>query len=135
VADMQSTSSCLLRLPDGRLVFQRRTKDAPVSPLMLSLFGGHIESHEKALHALRREVSEETSLDIKHLHVRHMGTYRQKDADGLMNLYVVDIKSPEFQVYEGLRQESYRLDEALTRDDLHPNTRYILEMYQDLGGR
>jgi 8-oxo-dGTP pyrophosphatase MutT (NUDIX family) len=133
MTDTHSTSGCLLQLPDGRFVFQRRTKDAPISPGLLSLFGGHIEQGEKPLHALRRELSEETSLDAGHIHVHHAGTYRSREAGkGLMNLYVALIKTPEFKVLEGKGHETYSLREALGRDDIDPDARYVMEAYQAL---
>ena len=47
-----------INLPDGRLVFQRRTDDAQWFPGMLCFFGGHIEHGENANRAAKRELEE-----------------------------------------------------------------------------
>ncbi len=134
MSDTPNTAACLLALPNGKFVFERRTKDAPISAHMLSLFGGHLERGELALHAVRREMSEETSLDVKHLRVTHIGRFHSNNREADMDLYVAHILTPDFKVFEGERDEVYGLDEVLARHDLDPDARQIIETYKELSG-
>ncbi|HET7827690.1 MAG TPA: NUDIX hydrolase [Candidatus Saccharimonadales bacterium] len=132
MTDTKNVSCCLLKLPNGKFVFQRRTKDAPVEAYKLDLFGGHIEIREGALHALRREIAEETSLDVKHIKVHRIGTFRSQDSPPIeLHSYLAHITKPDFKVFEGLREEVYGLDEVLARSDVDPHTRLILEKYRE----
>jgi len=130
--DTANTAACLLALPNGKFVFERRTKDAPISAHMLDLFGGHLQSGETALHGVRREMAEETSLDVKHLHVRHIGKFHSHQREADMDIYITHILTPDFKVFEGEREEVYGLDEVLARHDLDPDTRQVLEVYKEL---
>ncbi|HEU5121430.1 MAG TPA: NUDIX domain-containing protein [Candidatus Saccharimonadales bacterium] len=58
-----------LTLPNGDVVLQRRDRKTNVSPGMLGLFGGHIEAGESPEEAMKRELSEETSLDVSGLSI------------------------------------------------------------------
>lgn len=135
MSDTTDVSVCLLELPNGKFVFERRTKDAPISAHKLSLFGGHLQGSETALHGVRREMSEETSLDVKHLHVKHMGSYpsaRIKNAN--MSLYIAKISKPDFKVFEGEDREVYGIDEVLARSDVDPDARQLITKYQETYG-
>jgi len=132
MADTPNTAACLLALPDGKFVFERRTKDAPVSASMLSLFGGHLEVGESDLHAVRREMSEETSLDISDLHVKHIGRFRSAIRKADMDLYIAHVTSQNFKVFEGERPEVYGIDEVLSRGDLDPDARQVITKYKEL---
>lgn len=102
---------------------------------MLDLFGGHIEAGEGALHALRREIAEETSLDIKHISVHHIGTFRSGVLSRIeLHAYLAHITKPDFKVFEGIRDEVYGLNEALARPDVEPHTKLILKKYRELTG-
>ena len=116
----------LLRLPDGRLVFQRRGAEAPTSPNLLGLFGGHVENQETADDAVVRELREETSLDVSKLKFKKLGA---SDIDNRQFFfYQTDIKDAGFEVYEGERAEIYSDVEAASRDDLTKSSRMALEL-------
>lgn len=61
-----------LTLPNGDVVLQRRDKKTNVSPGMLGLFGGHIEAGESPEEAMKRELAEETSLDVSRLTIDYV---------------------------------------------------------------
>lgn len=122
-------SCCLLELPDGRLVFQRRS-DAKASPFLLDFYGGHQEPGESHLQTVKRELAEETSIDVNHLHIEYIGQYTYKPMNSTAYFYKAKIKSPHFKTYEGLWEEAYTLKEALARDDLTPDTIALLEHYK-----
>jgi len=123
----------LLDLGNGEYVFQRRDMDAPTSPGLISFFGGSVEEGEDADGAIRRELGEETSLDIGSLAVDHVlstdylrqGTNVQQHAD----LFRVMIQNADFEVYEGVGSEVYDLTSLLARDDVAPSTRHITGLY------
>ena len=121
----------MLILPDGKLVFQRRTSDAAISAHKLDFFGGHHEGHESDIETAKRELSEETSLRVEHLRIRYVGRCKNPDTGTAMHLYIAHIKSPHFKVYEGEREEVYSLEEALKRSDIDPDTRVVLEKYEE----
>lgn len=113
----------LLTLPDGRLVLQRRTDDAPVAPGLLGLFGGHVEDGETPEQAMRRELAEETSIDVDSLAItggQEMFVPASAGFELDRNFYVYEsaIASDRFQVFEGAGAETYTVDEVLARDDV-----------------
>ena len=128
---MSSVSCCLLILPSGKLVFQRRTSDAVISAHKLDFFGGHHEGHESDIETARRELGEETSLRPELMEVKYAGRCENRDAGTHMHLYTAHIKSPHFKVYEGEREEAYSVEEALKRSDIDPDTRVVLEKYKE----
>jgi 8-oxo-dGTP pyrophosphatase MutT (NUDIX family) len=127
-----------LELPDGRIVVQRRGKEAPVSPGLLGFFGGHIEKGEEPLQAATRELKEETSLNFKDL--EFIATYTiDKDTLNRLrrrsslakdeyqyNLFKLKIDKPNFQVYEGVGAEVYSLQELRKREDTTVSTDYAV---------
>ena len=130
---MKKISAILLKLPDGRIVMNRRDKDAPTSQNLLSFFGGHIEDGESPLIAAQRELHEETSIDIDNLKFKHEFALEipdRKDPSKVgiyYNLFSVNIESAEFDVFEGVGSETYTLHDLVKRDDLSFTTRVALE--------
>lgn len=118
-----------ISLPDGRLVFQRRTDDAPTSAGLLGFFGGHIDQGEDPETAAYRELNEETSIKPPRALV-YSGRYVVATAGGEekeAHLYDIAVDDMEFEVYEGVRAEAYSLEEALQRSDLASTVRLILD--------
>jgi len=130
---MVQITHALLVLKDGRFVFQRRTKDAKVNPGMLGFFGGHIEKGETPVEALKRELREETSLNVKKLAITPIAGYGisndilNANDDRNFHLFRVEIPNSKFEVYEGDAAEAYSREEALARSDLLKSVRYALE--------
>lgn len=118
-----------LSLPDGKVALQRRDAKAPTAPNKLSFFGGHVERGEPPDEAMRRELNEETSLDIAHLDVQRVGELDLTSEDGTESrfyTYRASIPNADFTVYEGIGTEVYSIEEALARDDIVPSVRYAL---------
>jgi 8-oxo-dGTP diphosphatase len=113
---MKRTVSVVFITKSGKVVLQRRTKDHPTKPGMLTLFGGHIEADETPDQTIAREISEETSLPELTL---------AKIAE--QHVYIAEIEDTPFEVYEGAGAESLSIEEALKRDDITLSTRYALE--------
>lgn len=120
----------LLRLPDGSYVFQRRDPDAPSSPNALAFFGGHIEGRESPEVAIRRELAEETSIDVSKLKFECLGK-KHFEPDHLPRRVVIyfraDIGTADFEVREGQGAEVYTLAEALARDDINSRLKSIMK--------
>ncbi len=131
---MVEIAVAVLRLPDGRIVFQRRGIEAPTSAGLLGLFGGHVEPEDTgSQQTIIRELDEEISLDIASLSPQYINSF-EYDADVgkgpnhyKFSAYEVAVPTEKFEVYEGVGSEVYTRDEALTRDDLTISARHILE--------
>lgn len=118
-----------LTLPDGRLVFQRRTEDAPTSPGLLGFFGGHLEEGEKAYDGAKRELGEETSIKNT-TGLALWGRFTTISPEGdprKVHVYGLAVTTADFDIYEGAGVEVYALKEVLARDDVALNLRLILE--------
>ncbi len=116
-------------LPDGRVVLQRRTLDAPINAGLLGHFGGHVETGETFDQAIRRELAEETSLPIDELAIKPL-LYFVVDREGKLveyHPYEIMINDMSFDVYEGEKAEAYTVQEALERDDLTSSVKYMLQ--------
>lgn len=129
-------SACiLLTLPDERVVFQRRTDDAPTSPNKLGVFGGGVEAGETDREAAERELGEETDLKLAGVAIRHLGNYKTWDTDHgseIVSLFEADVPSARFEVYEGKGAEVYALNRAMQRDDMVLTLRWALEHHIQL---
>ena len=119
------------RLPDGRFVFQRRTGSAPINAGLLGHFGGHVEEGESFDEAIRRELSEETSLPIKELVIKPLDHFVVDREGKLVEYHPYDIliQDLDFEVYEGAGAEAHVADEALDRSDLTSSVRHMLETF------
>ncbi len=119
----------LLVLPDGKVILQRRDGKAQVAPNKLAFFGGHVEQGEPPDQAMRRELGEETSLDVANLDIRQVNELDLTSQDGTevhFYTYRADIPNSDFEVYEGIGAEVYSTGDALVRDDIVPSVRYAL---------
>jgi 8-oxo-dGTP pyrophosphatase MutT (NUDIX family) len=126
----------LLKLPTGQYVFQRRSKNAPTSPNLAGLFGGHLEEGESPQQAVKRELVEETSLDVKKISLEKLSDKIIHYADGPSRHFYYFrgyIDASEFEVYEGDGAEVYNLDEARKRKDMTISTQHILKELADNG--
>lgn len=124
---MKQVVVALLKLPTGEYVFQRRTNDAPVNAGLIGFFGGHVEGGETFDEAVRRELKEETSLELEKLTISYVESFIV-DREGEQveyHLYEAPIESANFNVYEGVAAESYNLDELLQRHDLTSSVEYV----------
>ncbi len=126
----------ILRLPNDKLVLQRRTADAPYGAGLLGAFGGWVEQDETVEAAMHRELAEETSLDVEHLTIRAIGDCvipASPDFDRDRHYYVFEatIDNANFAVYEGEGAEVYSLQELRQRSDLLVSTRYVFDHLYD----
>jgi 8-oxo-dGTP pyrophosphatase MutT (NUDIX family) len=136
---MRHIAVAVLSLADGKLVLQRRSADAPTSPNGLSFFGGHVEPGESAPAAMRRELSEETSLSSSQSALTYMGDLELSAAktgrdDVRISVYCCTIASGDFEVYEGMGAEVYSIEELVARDDLGISTRHVINELQKRRG-
>lgn len=118
-----------ITLPDGRLVFQRRTDDAPTHPGLLGFFGGHIEQGETPDEAAYRELGEETSIELSH-RLPCTGRFTvtwEHGGQKTVYLYDLSVEKLNFEIYEGLRAEAYTKETALGRKDVVQTVRLILQ--------
>ena len=118
----------MLRLPDRRLVFQRRTADAPRAPGLLGCFGGQVEFDETPLQAALRELTEETSIEVARTPLTYLCDLQLAESSRIdqFHIFEANIHDENFEVFEGDRAEVYARGEALDRIDLVPALRQIL---------
>lgn len=122
-----------LTLPDGRLVLQRRTKDAPFGAGLLGEFGGGIEGDETPQECIERELEEETSLKANEVAVQFVTDFEVPASEAFPKdrhfyLFKGKIGSLKFSVYEGVRAEAYSLEELTSRDDLVSSAHYLFQV-------
>jgi 8-oxo-dGTP pyrophosphatase MutT (NUDIX family) len=121
---VREVAVALLILPDGRIVLQRRTLDAPRSPGKLGLFGGGLEQGEDRDTAAKRELGEETDLSVDTLQFEHKGSFTvapdptQKSEEMGVHLYTVAVPHADFAVFEGEKAGAYTSEELRARVDL-----------------
>lgn len=122
----------LFVLPDGRFVLQRRTEDAPYAAGLLGQFGGHVEPGETVAECVRRELREETSLDVDDLEITEVADFTipagpDYPKDRHFYLTAAPIPDMNFSVFEGDRAEAYTLDELRARHDLNLAARHVAD--------
>lgn len=139
---MKKIAIILFKLPDGKLVLQRRTKDASYGAGLLGIFGGWVEDGETVDQGIIREIKEETSLDTDALGIKALADFVIPAGEDLIEarhfyLYVGNVDSLDFEVYEGEGAEAYTLSEIKNRTDLTVSAKYtfskILNANTDIG--
>ncbi len=129
---IQEFTLILFKLPDNRIILQRRTQDAPYGAGFLGIFGGWVEQNETVDECLLREIQEETSLDIDALHPRLLTDFviqagEDFDTDRHFYLYEAFVDNLDFEVYEGEGAEAFSLDEIQKRSDLTGSAKYTFD--------
>lgn len=129
---MQKLTLVLFTLPDGKIILQRRTKDAPYGAGLLGIFGGWVEDGETPDKCLIREIKEETSLDVGALEINQLADFvipagKDFDIDRHFYLYEATVSGLDFEVYEGYGAEAYSLSEIKEREDLTASARYVFD--------
>lgn len=116
------------------LFVQKRTKDAPLSPGMFGIFGGHLEDGESPQTALLREILEE--LDYQPRNVRFFHKYEYNDCEQYVFITEVDESfENEITVLEGeygvfLSESALKAEEVIEIDKAVFN-----DVFRSLEGR
>lgn len=134
---MIEVSVVWLILPSGDVVFQRRDKKTNVSPGLLGLFGGHIEAGETPEVAIKRELSEETSLNISDLNISWVTSAELPYPNDpavmrRLHIYKASIDSDDFDVFEGEGSETYSIAKLKGRQDLASSVMYVIDHLEEL---
>jgi 8-oxo-dGTP pyrophosphatase MutT (NUDIX family) len=119
----QKFTIALFQLPDGRVLLQRRTDDAPYAAGKLGLFGGWVEEDETPDQCIVREIKEETNLNPEELNLTLLKDFilpasADFDKDRHFYLYSAQVLNADFEVYEGKGAEAFTVDEIKHRSDL-----------------
>jgi len=94
-----------------------------------------VENCEGHLHAIKRELSEETSLSVNDVKLTPLNEYAvsHKEIAGRKDRYIyiyqANINSADFKTHEGVGPEVYTIEDALKREDLVTTARYALMAY------
>lgn len=121
---MTEVVGALLLSLDDQVILQRRDGNTPYCPYMLGLFGGSIEQDESPYQAMHRELSEEISLDLRHMQLGL--AVKQEFCGTRFHLFRIVIPSLDFEVNEGIGAENYSVPNALSRNDTTRSARFML---------
>jgi len=124
-----------LILPDGQIVLQRRDDQAPLGANRLAFFGGHVEPGETQDEAMRRELGEETSLDVTSLDIQPAHQFELIGQNGVVShfhTYTANIPNADFTVYEGQGAEVHSVEQIFTREDVVSS---VIHALTKLGGQ
>lgn len=123
---MSEVVGAILVSLDDKVILQRRDGNTPYCPHMLGLFGGSVETElgENPYQAMRRELTEESSLNVAQLQLGL--AVEQKFCGSRFYLFRIIIPTVEFEVKEGAGAEIYSVEEALKRDDTTQSARFML---------
>jgi 8-oxo-dGTP diphosphatase len=122
---MKTVSFTILKKGDQYLFQHRDNKPGIASPGLFAGFGGTIESGETPLQAAKRELSEETSLNVDMLEFRELGKLDLTDQGlGIRYAYITDITETDFKVFEGQGKVQLSKDEiaSLGAEKFTPST-------------
>lgn len=121
---MNEVVGALLLSLDQQAILQRRDGNTEFCPHMLGLFGGSVEMGENPYQAMRRELTEESSLDVPQL---PLGLPVEKlICNSKFYLFRIIIPTIEFEVKEGAGAEIFSISDALARGDTTQSARFML---------
>ena len=121
-----------------QFIYQRRDGKAPTAPHRLGWFGGHRNLYENPIDCIRRELSEETSLEIARLLFSKPRIFEVPAEHAsskeltFVTLFNTRIKPADtnFEVYEGTRAEIFTHAGLLATNEVASTVRYILEQME-----
>lgn len=119
-----------LRIEDSNVFsFQRRDGNTRSYPKMLTFFGGRMQDSEDPRTTALRELLEETSILAKKEDLTYIVSTDLPMIVGSreVHLFGLTIPSYPFQVFEGLGEERYDIEEIKARKDLAPIARCLLD--------
>ncbi len=109
---MKTVALTILRMSDHFFFQHRDDKPGIASPGLFSGFGGAIENDETPLQAAKRELTEETSLEVGKLTFNELGKIDLTTQGlGIRFAYVAEIPTADFDVYEGQGKVQLSKDE------------------------
>jgi 8-oxo-dGTP diphosphatase len=109
---MNTVSLTILKKGNKYFFQHRDNKPGIASPGLFAGFGGALETGEIPLQAARRELSEETSLDIDKMKFKELGIIDLTDQGlGIRYTYIADITDSDFEVFEGQGKVQLSKDE------------------------
>ncbi len=111
----------VLKNDQGKVLLQKRPKDANRFPDSWGLFGGGLKPGESPEDALRREVREELGLQLGHFDLVSEHPYVLRDLGERGKIYAFEayFDESELRLYEGQEMAWFRPEEAL-RLGMHP---------------
>ena len=80
----------VIRRPDGRFLITKRVMTKAWAPGWWEVSGGGVQAGESSEEAVRREVKEETGLDVRNAEGGYLFTYKRENPDEGDN-YFVDV--------------------------------------------
>ena len=135
---MLKVSIAYLTDASGEKVYlQRRSEKSELFPGGLSFFGGKLEHLEDPEEAIKRELAEETTLDVKQIGLKQVALFVALpqvtgDKEVEVNVYsgvVPEGSGHQFMALEGAEVEVYNLESVSQSPDLVPTTRFVLETF------
>lgn len=79
----------IIRRPDGKYLITQRKRDKKWAPLAWEFPGGAVAAGEEIEDAVRREVGEETAVDLSDVKAQKALTYKREDPDDAHNYFMV----------------------------------------------
>lgn len=109
--------------------FQRRDGNTRSYPNMLTFFGGRMRGNEDPRTTALRELLEETSILATKEDLTYMLSTDLPMIVGSREVHLFGLTIPAypFQVFEGLGEERYDIEEIKARKDLAPIARCLLD--------
>lgn len=110
--DAMQVSLTILKNHNYYFFQHRDDKPGIASPGLFAGFGGAIEPGETPLQAAKRELAEETSLDVSKLTFEVLGKVDLSDQGlGVRYIYLAEITDANFDVFEGQGKVRFSKDE------------------------
>ena len=135
---VRSIACALLTGVSGELLLQRRD-DIPgiVFPGRIGLFGGHVESGETFLEAVRREIREETTLDLSPEAFQPLVQYQTRYPDGMgvdgAFFHVGGVTVDPAKVSEGQLKVVVPEEAPAFYEEMTPATCFVIKTFLETG--
>ena len=104
---------------DGKILAIRRSNTAPTRPLYWDLPGGILEEGEDKVEAIKREIKEETGLEVESISAISEGIWHEGDYSWTTTCYLAKLKktnvtlSYEHDEYKWVTKEEFKELKAL----------------------
>jgi leucyl-tRNA synthetase len=125
-------SGAFIRDKKGKFIFQKRDNKTTRNPGRIAPFAGACEKGESFVNCLKREMKEETNLDIDISNVHSIGKFESHfEPKRYINLYFIDgVDSKKIKISEGEGFVEMSLKDALKNEKVTDYTKEVIKYFQ-----
>jgi ADP-ribose pyrophosphatase YjhB (NUDIX family) len=126
---MKVSTKALILNKDGKILGLRRSETHPTKPFQWDLPGGLVEEGEDLIESIKREIKEETALEVKDIKLLHVVAGNSSGGDYIITIcYTCSSDSDEVKISWEHDQFEWLTGEEFLKRDINDRTKTFILM-------